>query len=211
MLPPLSSTMSTGLTRRCCLRGAAAAAVLPWLGACEQAPKASFKSVDITGAEYARSFSLADQEGRTRMLSDFKGKLVIVFFGYTQCPDVCPTTLSALVETKRLLGADGDKLQAIFISVDPERDTPDLLRSYLAAFDPGFIGLRGSPEQTTATAKEFKVFYRKVDGKTPTSYTVDHTAASYVFDTEGHVRLYVRHGTPPADLAADMKTLLKLG
>jgi protein SCO1 len=184
---------------------------LPFLAACEQAPKASFKSVDITGAEYARRFTLQDPDGRDRMLSDFKGKLAVVFFGYTQCPDVCPTTLSALVETKRLLGADGDKLQPIFVSVDPERDTPDLLRAYVAAFDPSFIGLRGSPEATAATAKEFKVFFRKVEGKTPTSYTVDHTAASYVFDREGRVRLYVRHATPPAELAEDLKTLLKLG
>lgn len=197
--------------RRRMMAASGLALALPVLTACEQAPKASFKSVDITGAEYARRFTLQDPDGRARSLTDFKGKLVVVFFGYTQCPDVCPTTLSALVETKRLLGSDGSKLQPIFISVDPERDTPDLMRAYVSAFDPVFLGLRGTPEETAATAKEFKVFYRKVEGKTPTSYTVDHTAASYVFDREGRVRLYVRHATPPAELAEDLKTLLKLG
>ncbi|MEO8299423.1 MAG: SCO family protein [Burkholderiales bacterium] len=178
------------------------------LAGCSREAKPSFKSLDITGADYARRFSLPDADGRVRTLTDFKGKLVVVFFGYTQCPDVCPTTLTSLVETKRLLGADSAKLVAVFISVDPERDTPQLLKSYVSAFDPSFVALRGTPDETAAAAKEFKVFYRKAPGKTPESYTVDHTAASYVFDTEGRLRLYVRHNTPPADLAADLKGLL---
>jgi protein SCO1/2 len=143
-----------------------------------------------------------------RSLDEFKGKLVAVFFGYTQCPDVCPTTLQQLVEAKRLLGPDGDKLQGLFVSVDPARDTPEILKAYTGAFDPSFIALRGSDDETAAAAKEFKIFYRKAEGATPQAYTIDHTAATYVLDTQGKPRLYVRHGTPAADLAADLKLLL---
>lgn len=193
--------------RRALLQAGAASAGLALLG-CNQAAKPSFKSLDLTGAQYAQRFGLPDADGRVRTLADFKGELVVVFFGYTQCPDVCPTTLTQLVETKRLLGADGAKLRGVFITIDPERDTPQLLKSYVSAFDPSFVALRGSADETAAAAKEFKVFYRKVEGKTPDSYTMDHTAASYVFDTQGRIRLYVRHNTPPADLAADLKQLL---
>ncbi|MEX8519409.1 MAG: SCO family protein [Leptothrix sp. (in: b-proteobacteria)] len=174
----------------------------------KEVPKPPFKALDITGADYARQLTLTAPDGKPRSLSDFKGKIVVVFFGYTQCPDVCPTTLANLMEVKQLLGPDGNKLQAVFVSVDPERDSAELLKNYVSAFDPSWVGLRGTPEQTAAAAKEFKVFYRKAAGKTPNSYTVDHTAASYVFDTQGHVRLYVRHATPPADIAADIKLLL---
>lgn len=193
--------------RRALLQAGAASAGLALLG-CNQAAKPSFKSLDLTGAQYAQRFGLPDADGRVRTLADFKGELVVVFFGYTQCPDVCPTTLTQLVETKRLLGTDGAKLRGVFITIDPERDTPQLLKSYVSAFDPSFVALRGSADETAAAAKEFKVFYRKVEGKTPDSYTMDHTAASYVFDTQGRIRLYVRHNTPPADLAADLKQLL---
>jgi protein SCO1/2 len=178
------------------------------LSACDRAVKPSFKSVDITGADYARTLQLPDADGQVRRLSDFKGKLVVIFFGYTQCPDVCPTTLSALVETKGLLGSDGTQLQGVFVTIDPERDTPQILKGYTGAFDPSFVALRGTAEETAAAAKEFKVYYRKAPGKTPESYTMDHTAAAYVLDTEGRPRLYVRHGMPPADLAADLKLLL---
>ena len=180
-------------------------------GGCDRlggSPKLPFKSLDITGANYARELKLTDPEGRTRQLSELRGKLAVVFFGYTQCPDVCPTTLANLVATQQLLGAEGDKVIGVFVSVDPERDTPALLKEYVSSFNPAWWGLRGSAEETAAAAKEFKVFYRKVPGKTETSYTVDHTAASYVFDTEGRLRLYVRHATPPAELAADLKLLL---
>jgi protein SCO1/2 len=134
--------------------------------------------------------------------------VVVVFFGFTQCPDVCPTTLSDLAEVKKRLGPDGERLQAIFITVDPERDTPALLSQYVPGFDPSFIGLYGTPEQTAATAREFKVFYQKVPGKTPTSYTIDHTAGTYVFDKEGRVRLFIRHGAPIDDIVADLRQLL---
>ncbi|MEL4179786.1 SCO family protein [Roseateles sp. PN1] len=170
--------------------------------------KPAFKGVDLTGAEYARSISLSDQDGRSRSLAEFKGKVVVVFFGYTQCPDVCPTTLAELAEVKRMLGQDGEKVQGIFVTVDPERDTAPLLKAYLNSFDPTFVALRGSEEQTKAVAKEFKVFYAKVPGKTPESYTMDHTAASFIFDPQGRVRVFSRYGSGAQALADDIKLLL---
>lgn len=195
------------LNRRHLLISAGAA-----LAGCERAAspadKLQFKGVDITGADYGRQLSLPDQDGKLRTLADFKGKVVVVFFGYTQCPDVCPTTLAELAQVKKSLGPDGDKLQGIFVSVDPERDTPQLLKAYLANFDPGFVALRGTPEQTASAAKEFKVFYAKVPGKTEGSYTIDHTAGSYVFDMQGRLRLFVRYGSGTEALTADLKTLI---
>ena len=170
--------------------------------------KPQFKAVDITGADYARDFRLPDQDGRERSLKDFQGKVVVVFFGYTQCPDACPTTMAEIAQAKGLLGAQGDKVQAVFVTVDPERDTPQLLKAYMANFDPTFIALRGTPEQTAAIAKDFKVFYKKVEGKTPGSYSMDHTAASYVYDPQGRLRLYTRYGSGAQALADDIKLLL---
>ncbi len=167
-----------------------------------------FQGVDLTGAEYARDLPLTDQYGKERSLKDFAGKVVVVFFGYTQCPDVCPTSMSELAEVKRSLGADGDKLQGIFVTVDPERDTPDMLKSYMATFDPSFIALRGTPEQLAAVAKDFKIYYKRVDGQTPTSYTMDHSAGSYVYDTKGRLRVYHRYGAGAQSLAADVRALL---
>lgn len=172
---------------------------------------ASFRAVDITGAEYARTLSLQDPDGKTRTLADFKGKVTVVFFGYTQCPDVCPTTMAELAQVKKSLGADGERIQGVFVTVDPERDTPELLKAYMGSFDPSFVALRGSPEQTAAMAKEFKVFYAKVPGKQEGTYTVDHTAGSYVFDAAGKVRLFVRYNSGADALAADLKTLLAAG
>lgn len=171
--------------------------------------KPEFQSLDITGAEYARGFSMPDPSGQVRTLADFKGKVTVVFFGFTQCPDVCPTALLQLAEVKRLLGADGDKLQGVFITVDPERDTPEVLKAYMASFDPSFIALRGTPEQVEATAKDFKVFYKKVEGKTPGAYTMEHTAASFIFDPQGRIRLYVRPGQQAQAMADDIRLLLK--
>jgi protein SCO1/2 len=191
--------------------GALGAATL--LAGCDKlgfssAPKASFQGVDLTGAAYARSFSLPDQDGRTRTLEDFKGKVVVVFFGFTQCPDVCPTTLAELAQVKKALGPDGDKVQGVFITVDPERDKPELLKAYLESFDPGFVALRGTPEQLKATAKEFKIYYAKVPGKTPESYTMDHTAASFLFDPQGRVRVFSRYGAGAQALMGDIKALI---
>ncbi len=173
--------------------------------------KPQFKAVDITGAEYARDFPLPDASGKPRSVKEFSGKAVVIFFGYTQCPDVCPTTLTELVQARKLLGPDGDKVQGIFVTVDPERDTPQVLSAYMASFDPSFIALRGSPEQLAAVAKDFKIYYKKVDGKTPGSYTMDHSAASYVYDPQGRLRLYTRYGSGAPALADDLKLLLKQG
>lgn len=192
-------------TRRLVLASAAAAA----LAACSKsAPGPSFHAVDITGADYARDFSLADQFGKNRTLADFKGKVVVVFFGFTQCPDVCPTTMAELAEVKRQLGADGSRLQAVFISVDPERDTPEVLKAYMENFDPSFIALRPTLEQLPVVAKDYKVYYKKVEGKQPGSYSMDHSAGSYLYDPEGRLRLYSRYGSPSTDLMADIKALL---
>ena len=178
------------------------------LSACaEKAPQ--FKSIDITGADYAKAFSLPDVNGQTKTLADFKGKLAVVFFGFAQCPDVCPTTMAEIAEVKKSLGKGGEKITAVFITVDPERDTPQVLKAYMESFDPSFTALRGSPEQVAQLAKDFKVYYKKVEGKTATSYTYDHTAASFVFDTDGKLRLYTRYGMGAKALADDLKILLK--
>ena len=174
-------------------------------------PKAAFRGIDITGAEYARSLSLTDQHGQARTLEQFKGKVTVVFFGYTQCPDVCPATMAELAQIKKALGKDGDRVQGIFVTVDPQRDTQDILKNYMASFDPNFVALRGTTEQTKAAAKEFKVFYALTPGKTEGSYTVDHTAGSFVFDAKGKVRLFVRYGSGVEALTADLKTLLAEG
>ena len=177
------------------------------LAGCEGKPQ--FQSIDLTDAKYARGFELPDFSGQTRSLQDFRGKLVVVFFGFTQCPDVCPTAMTQLVEVKRQLGADGDKLQAVFITVDPERDTPEVLKAYMGNFDPSFVGLRGTPEQLAAVAKEYKIIYKKVEGKTPGAYTMDHSAASFIYDTQGRLRLYLRPGAGPQVLLDDLRLLLK--
>lgn len=172
------------------------------------ATASGFASIDITGADYATGFQLTDHNGQQRTLADFKGKVVVVFFGYTQCPDVCPTSLSELAEAKRLLGADGDKLQGLFISVDPARDTPEVMKQYMASFDPSFLALYTTADGLPELTKRFRVYYKKVDGQTPTSYTMDHSAGSYVYDKQGRVRLYTRYGSGAPALAGDVKKLL---
>ncbi|GCL62270.1 SCO family protein [Pseudaquabacterium pictum] len=198
----------TPIPARRALLLAAAAALAGCDGVLPGGSKPAFKAIDITGAEYARSLTLSDPDGQPRSLSDYKGKVVVVFFGYTQCPDVCPTTMAELAEVKRSLGPAGAKVQGIFVTVDPVRDTAELLKAYAANFGPDIVGLRGTPEQTQAAAKEFKVFYNKVPGKTDTSYTVDHTAGSYIFDATGRVRLFTRYGSGAQALADDLKLLL---
>jgi protein SCO1/2 len=168
----------------------------------------TFKNTDVTGLDYAKDFTLTDHNGKLRTLADFKGKAVVVFFGYTQCPDVCPTTMAEMAGVMKELGPLADKVQVLFITVDPERDTPELLSKYVPAFDPRFIGLTGDKAATEKVAKEFKVFYQKVPGKQPGSYTMDHTAGSYVFDPQGRIRLFIRHGQGPEPIAHDLKLLL---
>ncbi|MBK1614682.1 SCO family protein [Rubrivivax gelatinosus] len=197
-------------TRRLMLAALAASS----LAACERgggsgAPaRAAFEGIDITGADYARELELPDADGQPRHIADFRGKVTVVFFGYTQCPDVCPTTMVELAEVKRQLGPAGERVQGVFVSVDPERDTPELLKAYVANFDPSFVALRGTPEQVKTVAKQFKVFYNKVPGQTPTSYTIDHTAGSYVFDGQGRVRLFTRYGAGIDKLKHDLQILL---
>ena len=189
------------------------AAGLATLAGCDRsAPAApSFKGIDITGAAYASDFNLPDANGQRRTLADFKGKVTVVFFGFTQCPDVCPTTMLELATVRKALGADGERVQGVFISLDPERDTPELLKAYVDNFGGGFVALRGTPEETLAAAKQFKVFFAKVPGSTPTSYSIDHTAGSYIFDAQGKVRLFTRYGTGADALKHDLELLLKQG
>jgi protein SCO1/2 len=171
--------------------------------------KPKFNGIDVTGADYAKGFTLTDHNGQSRSLSDFKGKVVVLFFGYTQCPDVCPTSMNELAEVKRLLGADADKLQGVFVTVDPARDTTELLKAYMANFDPTFLAFVPTADELPVVAKQFKIYYKKVDGQTPTSYTMDHSAGSYVYDTQGNLRLYSRYGSGAKVLAQDIQTLLK--
>lgn len=171
--------------------------------------KPAFKGVDITGADYAQGWTLTDQHGQVRTLKDFSGKAVVVFFGFTQCPDVCPTALQEMVQAKQLLGKQADQLQGVFITVDPERDTPEVLTAYMANFGPDFVALRPTLEQLPKVTKDFKIYYKKVEGKTPTSYTLDHSAGSFTFDPQGRIRLYNRHASGAAALAEDVKILLK--
>ncbi len=202
-------TLMTLLPVSLLARGAVGALGLSALTACDPS-KPQFVSIDITGADYARGFSLRDQNGQLRTLADFKGKVVGVFFGYTQCPDVCPTTLAEWVEIKRQLGADGDRLQGIFITVDPERDTPDMLKTYLANFDSSFIALvPGNAEELAQIAKDYKVYYKRVEGRTPTSYTMDHSAGTYLYDPQGRLRLYTRYGNRVEGQVADIRLLLR--
>lgn len=182
--------------------------LLTMTGCTERPAKAVFSGIDISGATYATGFSLTDHNGQPRTLADFKGKVVVVFFGFTQCPDVCPTSMGELAEARRLLGADGERLQGLFISVDPERDTPEIMKQYMASFDPSFLALYAAPEDLPALAKSYGIYYKKVDGPTPTSYSVDHSAGSYVYDPQGRIRLYHRYNSGAQLLADDVKKLL---
>jgi protein SCO1 len=202
------------LTRRALSLAGVGAAVA--LSGCDGLPgwlpgsKPSFNSIDITGADYGRGFTLQDPSGATRTLADYPGKVVTLFFGFTQCPDVCPTALAKAAQVKKLLGADGGKLQVLFVTVDPERDTPEVMKAYATAFDPSFVGLRTSLDETAKLAKDFRAYYAKVPLKGSASgYTIDHSAMTYVYDTKGRLRLAVRHEQPAEQIAADIRTLLK--
>ena len=185
------------------------ALLLIGLTACS--PKQEFKNIDITGSTaFGKDFSLIDPEGKVRTLADFKGKVVVMFFGYTQCPDICPTTLTEMQQVMTLLGPQSDKVQVLFVTVDPERDTAVILKQYVPSFDPRFLGLRPADEAALEkVAKDFKIYYKKVPGTSPGSYTMDHTAGSYAFDPQGRLRLYIKHAQGPETLAHDLKELLK--
>ncbi len=190
------------------VRGAGVIGVAALLAACGKKEAVAFRGVDVTGANYAKDLQLPDQNGTPRSMKDFAGKVVVVFFGFTQCPDFCPSTLAELAQVKASLGADGERMQVVLVTVDPERDTPELLKTYIANFDPSFVALRGTPEQTAAVANDFKVYFKKVEGKDPASYTMDHSAGSYIFDPQGRLRVYSRYGAGPEAVAADVRTLL---
>lgn len=179
------------------------------LVACSQKPE--FKNIDITGSTaFGKDFSLLDPDGNTKTLADFKGKVVVMFFGYTQCPDICPTTLTEMQQVMAILGQQSDKVQVLFVTVDPERDTAAILKQYVPSFDSRFLGLRPADEVALEkVAKDFKIYYKKVPGKSPGSYTMDHTAGSYAFDPEGRLRLYIKHAQGPETLAHDLKELMK--
>ncbi len=185
-----------------------ALAALAAVGCSRDADAPAFTAIDITGADYARGFDLPDADGRRRTLAEFAGKVVVVFFGFTNCPDVCPTTLAELAEVRRRLGADGARVQPVFVTVDPARDTPELLKAYAANFGADVVALRGSDDEIKATAQHFRVFYAQVPNAETGRYTVDHTAGSYVFDPQGRVRLFTRHGTGADALQRDLKLLL---
>jgi protein SCO1/2 len=188
--------------------GVSSAAMIPLLSACSD-KKPAFSSIDVTDAPYARSFALKDHNGQLRQLSDFAGKVVVMFFGYTQCPDVCPTTMLELTEIKKSLGQDGERLQVLFVTVDPARDTPQVLKAYMENFDSSFLALIPTPEELPLVSKEFKVYYNKVEGKTPTSYTMDHSAFNYIYDTKGKLRLFSNYGSDRKLLTQDIALLLK--
>lgn len=169
---------------------------------------AKFVGTDVTGASFGQDFHLTDHNGKPRSLVDFRGKVVAIFFGYTQCPDVCPTTMSEMAEVMKQLGADADKFQVLFVTLDPERDTPQLLASYVPQFNPTFLGLYGDAAATQKVAKDFRIVYEKRAGTTPTSYTLDHTSGMYIFDNKGRLRLFQRYGQKPDAVAADVRELL---
>ncbi len=181
------------------------------LAGCQPAPQAPvFQATDITGAAFARDFKLTDHHGQVRTLADFKGKVVAIFFGYTHCPDVCPTTLSDFSAALKLLGPQAEQVQVIFVTVDPQRDTPDLLKRFVPAFNPGFLGMYTDEAALAQLAKEYKLVYQKTSIKAADDYLIDHSAGSYVYDTHGRLRLLVPYGSAPDVIAHDLKTLLAL-
>jgi protein SCO1/2 len=196
--------MNITFLRNCCI-----AALLVAITACS--PKPEFKNIDITGSSaFGKDFILVDPDGNVRTLADFKGKVVVMFFGYTQCPDICPTTLTEMQQVMTLMGPQSDKVQVLFVTVDPARDTAAILKQYVPAFDQRFLGLRPADDAALEkVAKDFKIYYKKVPGTSPGSYTMDHTAGSYAFDPQGHLRLYIKHAQGPETLAHDLKELLK--
>jgi len=185
-----------------------AATLIALAAACGQSAAPKFQLTDVTGANFGKSLALTDHSGKSRTLTDFQGKVVVIFFGFTQCPDVCPTTLAEMAKVVKELGTDGEKVQVLFVSVDPERDTRELLKQYVTAFHPSFLGLSGDADATTRAAKEFKVYVQKQPTKTG-GYTVDHSAGTFIMDQQGRLRLFAQYGAGAPILLGDIKTLLK--
>jgi protein SCO1/2 len=189
---------------------AALAAAMLLASGCDRVAsvKTPFQAIDVTGSPMGREFRLADHNGKERTLADFRGKVVVMAFGFTQCPDVCPTTLSNLAAAMKQLGADASQVQVLFVSVDPKRDTPELLRQYVPAFDPSFLGMTGDAAAVTKTAKDFNMYVAERPGKTADTYTIDHSTQMYAFDREGRVRLVIPHASAPSAVASDLRILL---
>jgi protein SCO1 len=200
--------MSIGLSRLAPLR-AGIVALLLGLGACGGSQPPTFKSTDITGAAFGRDFVLVDHHGKPAALADFRGRILVLFFGFTHCPDVCPTTLAEIATALQTLGEDAKRVQVALVTVDPERDTPDILSAYVTAFNPSSLGLTGTSEQISQVAREFKVIHQKVEGRTAGQYSMDHSAGTYIFDAQGRLRLYVSYGRGPEVFAHDIAQLLK--
>ena len=183
-------------------------ATVSLVAACSPPDGPAFHSTDITGADYAKDFKLTDHHGKVRTLADFSGKVVTIFFGFTQCPEICPTSLATMSEVMTLLGDEADKVQVLFVTVDPERDTQQLLSNYVPVFGPTFLGLYGSLEETAKVAKDFRVYYTKSGDTSGMNYTIDHSAGTYVFDPQGRLRLYVKYGETAENIAGDIRLLL---
>jgi protein SCO1/2 len=194
-----------------CLLALACVCCIALAGCSRSSNSLSLKATDVSGADFGRELQLTDFNGQPRKLSDFRGKVVVVFFGYTHCPDVCPTTMSELASAMKKLGADADKVQVLFVTADPERDTPEILKQYVTAFDARFLGLRGTPQQTAQAAKDFKVLIQKNPGSSPDNYTVDHSSGTYLYDPQGRLRVYVSYGQGADVFAHDIAALLKAG
>lgn len=191
------------------LKAIALLVFLSFLSACKPAVEGEkFVATDITGADFGQSFNLTDHTGKPRTMADFKGKVVVLFFGYTHCPDVCPTTMHDLKTAMKLLGSQADQVQVLFITLDPARDSQAVLAQYVPSFDARFIGLRGDEALTATTAATFKIYAKKVESQGKAGYTLDHSAGMYVFDKLGKIRLYVDYGQKPADIANDIKQIL---
>ncbi|MFV1922039.1 MAG: SCO family protein [Methylotenera sp.] len=185
-----------------------------FLSACNAAPgegaasSGNFVGTDITGADFPKPLKLTDHNGQLRTMSDFNGKVVVLFFGFTHCPDVCPTTMLELKNTMKILGDKADEVQVLFVTVDPKRDTQEVLAQFVPSFDKRFLGLRGSLQETAETLGNFKIYYLETPGKSPTDYNIDHSAGMYVFDKTGKVRLYLGYGQKPEEIASDLKKLM---
>jgi protein SCO1 len=194
------------INRRKAIAAGSMVAASALFAGCSKKPPV-YHSVDLTGADFAKDFSLKDHLGNLRNVASFKGKIVVIFFGFVQCPDVCPTSMATMADVKKILGNQGANVQVLFVTVDPERDKPPVLAEYMKNFDPEFLALVPTPEELKKTAEHFKIYYKQVPGKTATSYTMDHTAGKYIFDTQGRLRLYAKYGSTAEQIAADIKLL----
>ncbi len=190
-----------------CLKSVFLSWILIMAAGCTQ-PKPEFVGTDIAGADFAATFNLTDHTGKPRKLEDFKGKVVALFFGYTHCPDVCPTTMFDMANAMKLLGSKSDEVQVLFVTLDPERDSQEVLSRFVPSFDSRFLGLYGTPEQTAETARNFKVFFQKHVEAGKSGYSIDHSAGEYVFDKSGKVRLYLKFGEKPKEIASDLEQIL---